>query len=151
MIHDDKIIAGEALVKAVELEKHTKLPRIEVAQEVIELLDESGNPVVTDSIKEALEEIDGRWFVKTLDLHVGYWRDHNWYLQQQGKEQEDIPAVLGRIRTTLDAENKKVIEEDNSCAIEKWNWFMSQFEDAFRKGNWPQIEGAYDAACKIKR
>jgi hypothetical protein len=151
LIHDDKIIAGEALVKAVELEKYTKLPRIELAQEVIELLDEKDNPIITDSIKESLENVDGRWFVKTLDLHVGYWRDHNWYLQQQGKEQEDIPSVLGRIRTTLDSENKKVLEEGNLCVIEKWDWFMSQFEDAFSKGNWHLVDGAYEAACKIKR
>jgi hypothetical protein len=59
--------------------------------------------------------------------------------------------VLGRIRTTLDAENKKVIEEDDSCVIEKWGWFMNQFEDALSKGNWLLVDGAYEAACKINR
>lgn len=148
LVHDDKIIAGEALVKAAELEKDTKLPRIEISKEVLELVDEKGNPIVTDSIKESLEEIDDRWFVKALDLHIGYWRDHNGYRQQRGKEPEEIHTVLARIRNTLDIEYENVKKSGHTSAIDKWDWFISKFERSFQEGNWPRINGAYEAACK---
>lgn len=147
LVHDNKIIAGEALVKAVDLEKETKLPRIEISNEIIELVDERGNPIVTDSLKESLENIDGRWFVKVLDLHIRYWRDHNWYREQRGEEPEEIPTVLARIRNTLDLEHAKVKKSGCDSVIHKWDWFMSKFEKSFKEGNWHLINGAKDAAC----
>lgn len=150
LVHDGKIIAGEALVKAVELEKDTKYPRIEISQEVMELVDENGNSVVSNDLKESLECIDDRWFVKTLDLHIGYWRDHNWYRQQKGEEPEEIPSILARIRSALDAENERAMKTEAAPVIEKWNWFMNKFEASFKEGYWPRVSGAYEAACKVR-
>ena len=151
LVHDNKIIAGEALVKAVELEKHTKYPRIEISQEVMDLVDEKGNPVISDDLKESLECIDGRWFVKALDLHIGYWRDHNWYRQQKGEEPEEIPTALTQIRNTLDTEYENAKKSENESVTEKWDWFMKIFERSFQEGNWPKVNGAFEAACKMKQ
>ena len=150
LVHDDKIIAGEALVKAVELEKHTKFPRIEISQEVMGLVDENGNSVVSDDLKESLECIDGRWFVKALDLHIGYWRDHNWYRQQNNEEPEEIPPVLRRIKKALDGEYENAKKNEDKSVIEKWDWFMNKFEKSFKEGYWPRVDGAFDAACKTQ-
>jgi len=145
LVHNDKIIAGEALIKAVELEKSTKFPRIEIDSDIINTEDEHGNKLIDDRLFDAIESIDGRWFVKTLDLHVGYWRDHNYYRSLEKKEPEEIPPVLTKIKSTLDIEHKKVIESNSESALEKWDWFMSEFESAFEKGYWPRVEGALQA------
>jgi len=148
LVHDDEIIAGEALVKAVELEKETKWPRIEVSPEIIELADELGNPVVSDDIKrDCLEEIDGKWFVKSLALQIGYWRDHNWYREQEGLPPEEIPIVLRQIKSKLDLEFKHVMDGSNQAAIDKWKWFMPALKKAFESGNWNLIPGAHEAIC----
>ena len=149
LVHDDKIIAGEALVKAVELEKYTKYPRIEISQEVMDLADEKGNSVISDDLKESLECIDGRWFVKALDLHIGYWRDHNWYRKQKGEESEEIPTVLTRIRSALDVEYESAKKSENESVTDKWDWFMQKFERSFQEGYWPEINGAFESACKV--
>lgn len=151
LVHDGNIIAGEALVKAVELEKYTKYPRIEISQEIMDLIDENGNSVVNDDLKESLECVDGRWFVKTLGLHMGYWRDHNWYRQQKGKQPEEIPPILARIRSALDAEYEKAGKTETTSVIEKWDWFMNKFEASFKEGCWPRVSGAYEAVCKVRR
>lgn len=145
LVHDDKIIAGEALVKAAELEKATKYPRFEIDTEIVDAVDSEGNKVVSDDIKESLECIDGRWFVKVLDLHIGYWRDHNYYRSLEGKVPEEIPPVLIRIKKTLDHEYEKVIACGRLSEIEKWKWFMNEFASSFQKGLWPRVEGAYEA------
>lgn len=145
LVHDDKIIAGEALVKAAELEKDTNYPRFEIDAEIVDAVDSEGNKVVSDDIKESLECVEGRWFVKVLDLHIGYWRDHNYYRSLEGKEPEEIPQVLARIKKTLDKEYEKVLASGKPAAIEKWKWFMNEFSSSFQKGLWPRVEGAYEA------
>lgn len=148
LIHDDEIIAGEALVTSVELEKATKYPRIEIASDVIDLVDDYGQPIVEDYIKnECLEQIDGKWFVRVLDFHLGYWQDHNWHRQQRGEQPEEIPIALARIRKCLDTEFERVREYGLDSAREKWEWFMPQFENAFQSNNWQLVQGAYEAAC----
>lgn len=148
LIHDKDVIVGEALVTAVELEKSTKFPRIEIADEIIDLLDNRGQPIVDDYIKkECLEQVDGKWYVKSLALHIGYWRDHNWYRKQQGKEPEEIPVALVEIRRILDNEYKWVSNNGTDSVCEKWEWFMNKFEDSFQSGNWHLISGAREAAC----
>ena len=150
LVHDDKIIAGEALIKAVELEKATKWPRIEIAPEVINLVDDHGQSIINEDIKEeCLEQIEGRWFVRTLGFHMGYWHEHKSYRQQQGKSPEEIPVVLSRIRECLDNELEKVRENGSETVKEKWKWFISEFENAFKSGNWNKVQGAYAAACRI--
>ena len=150
LVHDDNIIAGEALVKAVELEKHTKFPRVEISQEVMKLVDGKGNSVLSDDLKESLECIDDRWFVKTLDLHIGYWRDHNWYRKQKNEDPEDIPFVLRRIKSTLDGEYESAKKSADNSVIEKWDWFMNKFEKSFKEGYWPRVDGANEAVCKVQ-
>ena len=148
LVHDDEIIAGEALITAVELEKSTKMPQIEIASNVIDLVDDQGQPVVSDSIKnECLEQIDGKWFVRSLDLHMGYWREHNFYRQQNGKPSEEIPEVLARIRKGLDKKYETVCNCGTEQVREKWKWFMGKFERAFQSERWRSIPGAQEAAC----
>lgn len=148
LIHDDEIIAGEALVAAVELEKATIWPRIEIAPDVIGLVDDHGQPIVSDYIKDqCLEQIDSKWFVRSLNFHNGYWLDHNSKRQQRGEQPEEVREVLARIRKCLDNEFERVRERGPDSAMKKWGWFMQEFEDAFQRGNWRSIPGAYEAAC----
>ena len=142
LVHDDKIIAGEALVKSVELEKKTKFPRIEIDKDVLEIKDDKGNHVINESIKEALECINGHWYVNVLDLHIGYWRDHNWYRQQEGKNAEEITLILSRIKQTLHQQNKESLRTGKECIIEKWTWFIEHYNKALQTGNWKLIDGA---------
>ncbi|PIP96610.1 MAG: hypothetical protein COW00_02890 [Bdellovibrio sp. CG12_big_fil_rev_8_21_14_0_65_39_13] len=143
LVHNDQIIAGEALVKAVELEKETKFPRVEIEEEIINLKDDNGNFVIKDYVRdECLEKIDDRWFVKSLIFHNGYWRDHNWYRQQEGKGPEEIPVVLKRIKERLDQEKVKIDQSSVAPVKEKWDWFMDKFKRTILDENWNLIKGA---------
>lgn len=146
LVHDGEIIAGEALVKAVELEKETFLPRIELDREIINLVDSRGVAIVSHEIRrDCLYEADGRWFVNVLGYHFGYWRDHHWFRQQQGLPPQSIPDALFEIRATLRKEFEMVKSGRDCRDLQKWEWFLREFDASFDKGIWPQIDGARDA------
>lgn len=149
LVHDNEIIAGEALVKAVELEKETQLPRIEIESEILELKDNIGSPIVDDYIKDCCLINEGeRWFVGALDFHNGYWRDHNYFRKQQGLEEESPLEELERISKTLSEEFEVVKNSGTEKVIGYWNWFINELKKTFELGRWKNFEGASDAMFK---
>lgn len=148
LVHDSEIIAGPALVEAVELEKCTRYPRIEVASAVVDWA-EGGCRLVPEYVREScLVEHEGRWFVRALGLHVGYWRDHNYFREQNGLAPESVPDVLAQIRDQLLASFDEV-RDGPEATREKWLWFVRELEAEMRAPNWTSVNGAYDALSAL--
>jgi len=140
LTHDNEIIAGEALVTAAKMEKATKHPRIELSPEILTMVDSHNDPIVSDFVKEScLEEVDGRWFVKTLDYHLGSWIDHGESRIQRGEVAESILDALEKIRFCLKKEFSVIQENGSKPAVEKWEWFMPEFEKALQSGVWEEM------------
>lgn len=150
IVHDCEIVAGRALVEAVELEKATEYPRIEIGAEVASW-QADGLPLIREGIRaECLVEREGRWFVRALGFHAGYWGDHNYHRRRSGLPEESLVAVLERIRERLATELHQVAAAGNPRVRQKWEWFIEELEREFSTGLWREIDGAYGAIAGLR-
>lgn len=145
LTHDDQVITGEALITAIELEKNTKWPRIEISSEIFSRHFENSTPIVNKNTKDYyVNEIDNRYFINALNYPLGYWTDEViFHLRDETKK--EIITSLSKIKKTLLTEYDQVRKSDNEEVISKWDWFFSDLERAFKTGLWSKIPGAYEA------
>lgn len=140
LVHTGNVVAGEALVRAVELEKFTSLPRIEICREVIGLTDENGNPLIDPYIFDcSIREDEGRYFVDTTNFHMGVWRDFFFLRNQSGFTNEDIFCEVEAIRQKIQTEVKRLEDIEHHRAAEKWNWFYEQFQHSLESELWQNV------------
>jgi|LGOV01.1.fsa_nt_gb hypothetical protein len=148
LVHNNEIIAGDALVKAVILEKETKEARIEVQQEIMDLVDDGGEPLIDDMLKKyCFEEIDGKWFVKIFGYHELIFHDHNYFMEQEGlKIITDKRDVLKYYSKRIAEEYKHVLNDENKKTIAKWNWFLDDLERNFKTSEvWMDLDNSFDS------
>jgi len=147
LVHNNDMIAGDALVKAVLLEKETSEARIEVQREIIDLLDENKS-ILNDFFKKAcFEEIEGRWFVKVFGYHELVFHDHNYFMEQEGLEKHtDKRDVLKYYSERVAKEYNNVLKDNNEKTIAKWDWFLADLERNFKTSEeWTGLPDSFNS------
>ena len=152
LYHDSKVVAGEALVRAVLLEKETRWPRIELEPCLIAQKDVDGNPMLDEFLREvAVVEHEGRYFLNTLAFHQGVWWDYNHFRKGDPAvtSREIIQAVENIKNSIMDRITmleKRISSQghvaDNSSEYEallKWRWFQSEFDEAQEHEIWRTV------------
>lgn len=148
LVHNDEIIAGEALVKAVKLEAETKEARIEVQKEIMTLRDSKGKLLIDDTMKECcFEKVDGRWFVKVFGYHQGIFYEHNYFMEQDGlNTHKDRRDVLMYYSECIASEYSNVLKQNDKTVVAKWNWFIDDLERSFKTTEgWISLEDSFEA------
>ncbi len=141
--HSSRVIAGKAFVDAFQLEKKAKYPRIEIDPVLTKMKDKLPNSGgdLEYIFDEMIYHEHGRYFLNCLGFHIGVWRDHNYYRQRDRLEPESHSDVLARIVKRLDDEYKIIKRKGDKTIIEKWDWFMDEFQRQTKSGHWPQALG----------
>lgn len=138
LFHDGRVVAGSALVNAYCLEKATLFPRIEIEQAVMTQQDEHNRPLLEDWVRESfIKEEDGRFFVRALDFHAGYWAEHNWYRSKEGLPAQSPAEALAEIQDRLRIESAKIRTSAKEDKVkQKWEWFDKEFAFALSTDPW---------------
>jgi hypothetical protein len=130
MYHNKNVVAGEGLVCAVEMEKKTKLPRIEIHEDVINCVDANGNKIIDKNLYDcAVKKVGEEFYLNSYRYHKMVWA--NFF---EVNENDFIP--YSNIMSVMDSQIEKIklnidkqIETLEGCtrAKEKWEWLKEEF------------------------
>lgn len=145
--HSGSVVAGKGLVDAVELEKKTKWPRIEIMPEVLNWKDSQGKPLLSEDDREILiYKENNSYFVNSLAYHIGVWWDYCHYNNKVSIEIEEVKSLLNNISLHIEnnlkeLERRKITEntKELDSVIEKWKWFKKSYENSQNKDDWQKM------------
>ncbi|MCW8885942.1 MAG: hypothetical protein OQK12_11945 [Motiliproteus sp.] len=155
LYHSSNVVAGDALVRAVNLEKDTRFPRIEIASELIDKTDIQGRELLPDDVRrDVVVEEDGKFYLNTLGFHRGVWWDYfHFNTGTPSGAWKEVKCALRAIQNNTDAsisrlegvlENAKTGSEAAPVheALKKWQWFQDEFEKAQTHEHWQRVWSA---------
>lgn len=141
-IHQENQIFGEAYVKAVDLEKKTQYPRIQLHESVFnELLP----PILDDDSKKlCFEEIGGHVFLNCLGWHHGVWMDYLHFKYGTSEWPKDSASEIRQAVANIETNISSQLGKLHGTALAKWKWFHDQWEK--KKSSWPIFAQQYAPA-----
>jgi len=131
LYHNKNIVAGSSLVHAVEMEKNTKYPRIEIDRDVINSIDDNGKKIIDELTYDAvIKKVNDKFYLNSFAWHNGVWRDY-FYLRGEKQSTEKIKISIEKIKLNIDKQIKLL----NGNPKEKWVWLKREFYEEQEKWN----------------
>lgn len=136
LYHKNGVVVGEALINSYELETNTSYPRIEVSNEVVNILKKSA---LTD-IDNILLFNDNRYIVNVFCFHLGVWWDYQHLNNIQNLAFTEVISIVDGILEMAQNNYEKYLKEDNKRISDKWKWFIDTMTKEYNKGHWLKIK-----------
>jgi hypothetical protein len=151
LYHQQNVVAGKGLLDAIDMEKDTNYPRIEVHKSVLDAVDGRGQPLVEDYTRQvSIKEQNGCYYINALAWHIGVWRDY-FYFRNQPFDHKKMLSAVQAIKDLImrnieefsvnlresDSDTEKQIETRKK--LEKWQWLKEEFENRQQDKEWLQI------------
>lgn len=139
LFHDKNVVAGSALVDAVELEKETNFPRIQISQSVIEYSHSNGNKLIDDYFAETCVKKDEHevFYLNCFNFHSSYWM---YYMQKhQVYESEynvNIEKAVNLIKLNIKENIALLAAEGKQKELLKWQWLEKEFNHELGSALW---------------
>ena len=128
LYHNKNIVAGEALVRAVDMEKGVIFPRIEIDKDVIYCKNTHGTEIIDKDMNERIKQENGKFYLNSLA-----WNRY-FFHPRPTSEDERLLAIkkIEKIKSNID-EQIESLKGDEKC---KWIWLKQEFSEEEKKWQW---------------
>ena len=139
LYHKDRVVVGEALINSYELETKTSYPRIEISEEVIDIIKSYDDFRDNDYASMFLYK-DNKYIVNTFGFHIGVWRDYAYYNNIENIEYKTIIKVVDNIILMAQDNHLKYLKINEHKIAIKWKWFIDALTEEYNRGHWLQLK-----------
>ncbi|MCK9396117.1 MAG: hypothetical protein M0Q44_11060 [Methylobacter sp.] len=133
LYHNKNVVAGEALVRAVEMEKEAIYPRIEIHEDVIGCKNTHGIEIIDKDMYERIKQENGKFYLNSLAWNRCFFHP------KPTSENEILLAIqkIEKIKSTIDEQIEK-LKDDEKCKS-KWIWLKKEFSEEEKNWLWNKV------------
>lgn len=139
LYHKNGVVVGEALINSYELETNTSYPRIEVSNEVVDILKGYYKDSQIGDLDSLFLYKDDKYIVNVFCFHIGVWWDYQHINNIQGEmEYRTIIEIVDGILNMAKINYFKY-KDNNKRIADKWKWYIDTMSEEYNKGHWLKI------------